>query len=325
MISGMHLDSGGLYCQTATWRKYKTGQPSNWSTISGYQTLFDLTFKPSPSDEGYVGSGTTTDVSIWQPAITVAWDRWDLTRFTPASAPLLQKPQTWQPSTFPTAPSSWVSSFSRQVAPSSTRALDAFAQNFSSQEKSSSLSTDTQAGIGLGVTVVGLAIIAVLAWMILRRRSRSSTASRSRSIRKSQQGDLKWIWLSSPVLMIGSLVAGVFLALGHHLFYASLAGTDAPTGAYRIAGSVIPKQQFNTAVGTAFAFLVKAALTVAVWIAYTQLYWRSAKTARNGQRLSTMDTTYSVMTNVFEFARVQVWVKYPFMLFLAIVAWYVVR
>ena len=320
----MHLDLGGVYCQTSSLWKYETGQPSSWATISGYQSLFEVTFKPSSTGEGYVGSGFTPGISIWQPAITVAWNRWDLTKFTPASAPILDKPQTWQPSTFPTAPSPWVASFSRQVAPSSTRALDAFAQDVTSPEKSGPLSVGAQAGIGLGATIAGLAVLAVLAWIVLWRRRRSSAAPRSRPVQKSH-GYPNWIWLSSPVLMIGSLVAGVFLALGHHLFYASLAGTDAPTGSYRIAGSMIPKQRFNTAVGTAFAFLVRAALTVAVGIAYTQMYWRSARTARKGQKLSTMDTTYSIMTNVFEFAMVQVWVKYPLMLSLAIVAWYVLR
>ena len=305
-ISGMHLDSEGFYCQTATWWKYETGHPSNSPTVSAHQSLFELTFKPSPSIAGYIMPTDTTSISIWQPAITVAWERWDLSRFTPASAPILEKPQTWHSSTFPTASSPWASSTSGQLAPSSSLAPVAFAENSTFQQSSSSLSVGAQAGIGLGVSVAVLAITGVLAWVFFWRRRRSAAEPRSASIRRARQGEAKWVWFSSPVLMVGSLVAAVFLALGHHLFYASLAGTNAPTGSYRIAGSVIPKQRFNTAVGTAFAFLVKAALTVTIGIAYTQVYCRSAKTARKGQRLSTMDATYSVMTNIFEFVRVQV-------------------
>lgn len=114
---------------------------------------------------------------------------------------------------------------------------------------------------------------------------------------------------------------GVLLATGHHLFYSNLAGSNAPTGAYNIGGTDISKQQFNTAVGTTFAFLVKASLTLAVSIAYTQAFWHSAKGSQKGRQLSTLDTMYSALSNILNFFQVHVWVKYPLLLLLAVIVW----
>jgi hypothetical protein len=103
-----------------------------------------------------------------------------------------------------------------------------------------------------------------------------------------------------------------------------LAGTITPTGRYNtFAGNQISKQELNTAVGTAFAFLVKAMFALAVSTAYVQAFWHSAKASKKGQALSTLDTTFSILGNVLGFAKVHVWVRYPLLLFLAIIAWYV--
>jgi hypothetical protein len=126
-------------------------------------------------------------------------------------------------------------------------------------------------------------------------------------------------------MMVSGLVAGCLLCLGHHLFYAGLAGSTAPTGEYDIAGTNISKQKYNTAVGTAFAFLIKAALAVVVSIAYTQAFWRSAKNSSKGQRLSTLDTTFSVLGNVLNLTKLHVWVKYPLLLLMAVIAWCVLN
>jgi hypothetical protein len=121
--------------------------------------------------------------------------------------------------------------------------------------------------------------------------------------------------------MVGSFLAGLILVVGHHLFYAHLAGTNAPAGSYRIAGSDVPKQRFNTAVGTTFAFLVKAALAIAVWIAYVQLFWRSVRTSIKGERLSTLDAMFSVPQDFTSFVRARVWFRYPALFLLAVIAW----
>lgn len=137
---------------------------------------------------------------------------------------------------------------------------------------------------------------------------------------KSTRG-IHWV---TPVTMVASLVAGCLLSLGHHLFYMHLTGTDAPTGRYSIAGTEVSKQKFNTAVGTAFAFLVKSMLTLAIAIAYVQAFWRTIKVSEKGQRLSTLDTTFSILGNALNFVKLHIWIKFPLLFLLAVIAWSVV-
>lgn len=80
---------------------------------------------------------------------------------------------------------------------------------------------------------------------------------------------IHWV---TPTNISATLLAGIAFALGHHFFYARLSGQNAPTGSYEFAGSRPSKQQVNIAVGTAFAFLVKSILAIAVGISYTQLF-----------------------------------------------------
>lgn len=134
---------------------------------------------------------------------------------------------------------------------------------------------------------------------------------------KSTRG-IHWV---TPVTMVASLVAGCLLSLGHHLFYMHLTGTDAPTGRYSIAGTEVSKQKFNTAVGTAFAFLVKSMLTLAIAIAYVQAFWRTIKVSEKGQRLSTLDTTFSILGNALNFVKLHIWIKFPLLFLLAVIAW----
>lgn len=130
------------------------------------------------------------------------------------------------------------------------------------------------------------------------------------------------IYWVTPIAMLLALLVGFLVALGHHLFYSSLAGKPAPTGAYSIAGTNISKQQFNTAVGTAFAFLVKAALAIAVGISYIQAFWHSARVSKKGATLASLDTSYSVLSNPLHLLRLNVWWRHPILLLLAVIAWY---
>jgi hypothetical protein len=82
----------------------------------------------------------------------------------------------------------------------------------------------------------------------------------------------KFHWVA-PTAMVSAFLVGCMLSFGHHLFYTKLAGTITPTGRYNtFAGNQISKQELNTAVGTAFAFLVKAMLALAVSTAYVQAF-----------------------------------------------------
>lgn len=127
----------------------------------------------------------------------------------------------------------------------------------------------------------------------------------------------------TPFWLVLTLVSGALFALGHHLFYASRARTAVSTVSFSIAGKDISDQQFNTAVGTAMAFLVKSCLTLAVSIAYIQAFWRFARTFKQGTPLSHLDTTFSILGNPTGFLKVTTWFKYPLLLALATVSWLV--
>ncbi|KAK5727108.1 hypothetical protein LTR15_003000 [Elasticomyces elasticus] len=125
----------------------------------------------------------------------------------------------------------------------------------------------------------------------------------------------------APLSMVGALLAGFVLALGHHLFYASLAGTVAPTGTYDIAGANISKQQLNTAVGTAFGFLVKSCLTITTSIAFVQAFWRAIWTSRKGPTIASLDSTYTLLSDFLGLFKPSVWLHFPVPMLLAFIAW----
>lgn len=131
-------------------------------------------------------------------------------------------------------------------------------------------------------------------------------------------------WLL-PVGMVGALFVGFLFALGHHLFYASLAGTPAPTGTYDIVGASISQQQLNTAVGTAFGFLVKSFLIITISIAFIQAFWRAARAAKKGSTLSSLDSAYSLLSNFLGLFDIRVWTNFRLPLVLALIAWYVLE
>lgn len=129
-------------------------------------------------------------------------------------------------------------------------------------------------------------------------------------------------WLV-PATMLGSLVAGVFFAVGHHYFYFSLAGHEAPLGDYHLGMFTYSKQEANIQIGTALAFLAKAALAVAIVTAYVQLFWHTTLHlgVEHGLPLGHLDVSFSVTDNIISLFRLDVWLKRPFSMLLALVAW----
>jgi hypothetical protein len=130
--------------------------------------------------------------------------------------------------------------------------------------------------------------------------------------------------ISWPVI-ITALVAfltGVLAAIAHHLFYQSLDGQPAPAldQRYRILWGSVSKQEINVAGGTAFAFLVKAALGTAISTAYVQLFWRALMRSDSKKTLSNVDTMFSVLSNPVSLFKIWTWRRFPLLLNLAIVA-----
>jgi hypothetical protein len=130
--------------------------------------------------------------------------------------------------------------------------------------------------------------------------------------------------VSWPVIITAlvAFITGVLAALAHHLFYQSLNGKPAPAldQRYKILWGSVSKQEINTAGGTAFAFLVKAALGTAISTAYVQLFWRALMRSDSKKTLSDVDTMFSVLTNPVSLFKIWTWRRFPLLLNLAIVA-----
>lgn len=126
----------------------------------------------------------------------------------------------------------------------------------------------------------------------------------------------------APTTIITALVCAVLFAVGHHVFYSSLNGKAAHGNVYNILGSDVSAQQLNIAGGTALAFLVKAALGVALSLVFIQVFWQSIK-SRSSQdvTLQTLDTIFDGLNNVFTLLKAWVWWRYPLLFILALVAW----
>ncbi|KAI5366053.1 hypothetical protein Slin14017_G036930 [Septoria linicola] len=129
-------------------------------------------------------------------------------------------------------------------------------------------------------------------------------------------------WLT-PTWMVASLLTGIAFAIAHHFFYQSLDQTTAPTtdDYYSVAGSHMAKQQFNTAVGTAFAFLVKASLVFAVSSAYFQTALHVAKRGRQVLTIGNMDVLLSALGNAISLGNAKFWWRQPMLFLIALIIW----
>ncbi|CAO1604955.1 hypothetical protein XANCAGTX0491_008495 [Xanthoria calcicola] len=129
---------------------------------------------------------------------------------------------------------------------------------------------------------------------------------------------------SAPGLMVASLIVGIIFALGHHLFYASLDRQPAATTLedYGILGMHVSVQQLNTAVGTAFAFLVRACLMLSISIAYFQIFvWSVGTRRKQGSQLAHLDVMTSALNDLVSLASFGTWWQRPWLWLLAVVAW----
>lgn len=129
---------------------------------------------------------------------------------------------------------------------------------------------------------------------------------------------IRWV---TPSWMVASLAIGVLFALGHDLFYQSLHGKAATDSAFTLAGSEVPQQQFNLAVGTALAFLVKASLVSAVSLAYLQAVWRAARSSSRPITLGNMDVFMWALVDALALVNFSTWLRWPLLFLIAVIAW----
>ncbi|KAJ7822708.1 hypothetical protein B0H13DRAFT_2291391 [Mycena leptocephala] len=94
--------------------------------------------------------------------------------------------------------------------------------------------------------------------------------------------------------MAGFAIAGVILAAGHHIYYASLhlAPSD---GATSIGTHTVSHQVVTNFVGTVFIFLVKLCLSQSISKAFDQRLWHTVR--RSALKLGGLDALFSVLND----------------------------
>lgn len=112
--------------------------------------------------------------------------------------------------------------------------------------------------------------------------------------------------------MVGSLVLGIGLALGHHFYYMNWNDRVVQNS---------DEQQWVARIGTGFAFLVKMFLAIATCTAYVQQLWLDM-TGRP-VTIENADSLFAVLTNANEFWDLRCWIYRPFLVLLALVTWLV--
>lgn len=115
----------------------------------------------------------------------------------------------------------------------------------------------------------------------------------------------------APSVIILAFTAGLAFAVGHHVFYTSL---DRKPLDDDIFG-----QQTNIAIGTGFAFLVRACLVVATCAAYWQVFWETA--LRKTLTISSVDALTGVLGSLVEFSSIRTLLFNPVLALMALLAW----
>jgi cation transport ATPase len=115
----------------------------------------------------------------------------------------------------------------------------------------------------------------------------------------------------SYTMMSALLVFALGAAIGQHEWYNYLNG--------RAVNQVPIDQSWAIRVGTAFAFLFKAAAAAAVGIAFCQGFWFSVR--RGAFRVNSLDAMFQVLSNPFKFFNTALILKAASLFILAILVW----
>lgn len=127
----------------------------------------------------------------------------------------------------------------------------------------------------------------------------------------------------TPFVILAGVFAGISLAIGHHAFYNSLNGAEPSTEIYHLNGFNLSKQQTNIAIGTAFAFLIRACLLLSLSTAYVQVFWKAltSSSADTTHQLGNLDTAFSALNSLLALVNFSAWRSYPLLLLLATTSW----
>ncbi|KAF7856956.1 hypothetical protein EAF04_009716 [Stromatinia cepivora] len=125
---------------------------------------------------------------------------------------------------------------------------------------------------------------------------------------------VKWGIARQPLwFMIAFGLSGVILAIGHHIYYASLHST--------VAGSP-SRQQFAIRFGNVFSFLVTSLLAASIGAAYDQYLWTLFK--RKSFSVGGIDDLFSLKSVLTGFLNLELYSHAKVAVFLAACSWLVV-
>lgn len=116
----------------------------------------------------------------------------------------------------------------------------------------------------------------------------------------------------APTTILASLAAGIALSIGHHFFYASLNGTQ-------VDNHLLFNQQINIGIGTAFAFLIKSCLVIAIASSFTQLLWRDL--LQSAIPVSQIDTVTQILSSLFDLLNIRKLRRHKPLVLVALTSW----
>ncbi|KAF4334983.1 hypothetical protein FBEOM_11180 [Fusarium beomiforme] len=114
----------------------------------------------------------------------------------------------------------------------------------------------------------------------------------------------------TPVLMTGSLLLALLLAVGHHFYYDYLDG--------KIVENQI-QQEWYLRGGTGIAFLARALLSAAVGFAYTQILWQTLRS--KSVTIQGINSLFGILHDAWDFTTWELWTAAPALAVVAMIAW----
>lgn len=126
------------------------------------------------------------------------------------------------------------------------------------------------------------------------------------------RSDVHW---KAPVTIVVTFILGLLFAIGHHVFYHDLDGKLVDSND-RLFG-----QQINISIGTAFAFLFRACLSVSIGATYWQVFWRQMLRKGKSLPVAQLDSLAGLLGSIFEFLEVGALLRYQGLALLAALSW----
>jgi hypothetical protein len=119
--------------------------------------------------------------------------------------------------------------------------------------------------------------------------------------------------LKSFITMFVLLLVAILAAAGQHFYYNYLNG--------RSVNDVPVSQGWIIRGGTAFAFLFKTCLVMAVGVSFCQSFWYRIR--RTTLEVGTLDAIFVLLQSPLSFLVGDLWVKAKLLLLIAVIAWLV--